>query len=220
MHAEVARRVCRSLAVVTFWLVFLVNVIDDGCDQIVLDIELEGVDLIGGDVLEGVVQRRSQCDEHQKLQPERDPAARSGRSGGSCTANVSDGGFSRGVNVLLEERLLGPEVQRLHRTPGRTVDRPPTCGPDRTDNINVGLIKALIAFFFTNFTHIYSSNVSMVYDRVIYDSDQMFGRKDIKLFISYHVALSWICNLPMISEGGIISLIINDHANYDVFIYS
>jgi len=61
----------------------------------------------------------------------------------------------------------------------------------------------------------------MVYDcDVIYYSDQMLGRKHVKLFISYHVAPSWICNLPIISEGGVTSQIINYHANYDVFIYS
>jgi len=59
----------------------------------------------------------------------------------------------------------------------------------------------------------------MVYDcDVIYYSDQMLGRKHVKLFISYHVAPSWICNLPIISEGGVTSQIINYHANY-VFIY-
>lgn len=99
MHAEAGRRICRSLAALRWALP--ANVIDDGCDHIVLDIELAGVDLILSDVLEGVIQRRNQCDEHQELQPESEPAAGSGRNGGCCAVDVCDGGFGRCVNVLL-----------------------------------------------------------------------------------------------------------------------
>lgn len=43
------------------------DVIDERRDHIVLDEDLTGVDLIGGDVLEGVVQRHSQCENQQNL---------------------------------------------------------------------------------------------------------------------------------------------------------
>lgn len=101
MHAEAGRRICSSLVVAALGWALPANVIDDGCDHIVLDIKLAGVDLIGGDVLEGVIQRSSQCDEHQELQPESEPAAGFGRNGGSCATDVCDRGFSRCVNALL-----------------------------------------------------------------------------------------------------------------------
>lgn len=124
-----------SFALAALGWAFPADVVDDGRDDIVLDIELAGVDLIGGDVLEGEIQRHSQCDEHQKLQPESQPAPGSGTGGRHCAANVCDGGFGHSVSALLLEGLLGPQVQQLHRTASCTVDRPPTCGPVQIHNI-------------------------------------------------------------------------------------
>lgn len=91
MLKQVSRTGCSFATISDLSWAIPTNIFDDGCDHIVLQIELAGVDLIRGDGLVGVIKRRDQCDQQQELQQESKPAAaRSGTGGGHCAVDICD----------------------------------------------------------------------------------------------------------------------------------